>query len=110
MFLFGSKPSTLRNISAAELHNMLAEGTITLVDVREVGEYEQVRIKGALNMPLSGFDPARLPAGEVVLHCGVGKRSAMAADKCAKAGREITGHLAGGLNGWLQAGLPVIAG
>jgi rhodanese-related sulfurtransferase len=110
MFPFGSKPSTLRNIAANELQTMLSQGGITLVDVREPGEFAQVRIKGAVNLPLSSFNPAKLPAGAVVLQCGVGKRSAMAADKCAKAGREITGHLAGGLNGWVQAGLPVIAG
>jgi rhodanese-related sulfurtransferase len=40
----------------------------------------------------------------------VGKRSAMAAEQCAKAGVKIAGHLAGGINAWAQAGLPVKRG
>ena len=69
------------------------------------------RIAGALNVPLSGFDPAALPdAGDrtIVLQCAGGKRSAMAVDRCRKASQVVETHLAGGLAAWKAAGLPTI--
>lgn len=109
MFSFGKK-TALYEFSPAELHEALASRRVLLVDVREPGEHATARIGDAVNHPLSCFDPAALPAGEVVLHCGVGKRSAMAAELCAKAGVPVAGHLAGGLSAWRAAGLPVTTG
>jgi rhodanese-related sulfurtransferase len=105
---FGSKSAALRDFSPHELRDALAQGGVTLVDVREPNEFASARIAGAINLPLSRFNPAELPAGEVILHCGVGRRSASAAGVAAKAGRPVTGHLAGGLNAWMSAGLPVV--
>lgn len=84
---------------------------ILLVDVREPGEFEAERIHGALLFPLSSFDPAALPdSGDrrIVLQCGSGKRSAMAAERCQKAGVHVTAHLAGGIGAWKAAGLPTV--
>lgn len=110
MKFFGGTKTDLRNFSPSELHAALAGGTVVLVDVREPGEHHAARIKGAVLHPLSRFDPAALPAGEIVLHCGIGKRSRSAADLCAKAGVKVAGHLDGGLSAWVSAGLPVIRG
>jgi len=110
MFSFGGKTTPLRDLSPYELRDALAAGGVTLVDVREPGEFAAARIEGAVNCPLSSFDPAKLPAGDIILHCGVGRRSATAAGHCAKAGRALVGHLAGGINAWMQAGLPVVRG
>ncbi len=109
MFPFGRKPD-LTNFSPTALHEALTAGRVTLVDVREPGEHAAARIDGAINHPLSNFNPASLPAGAVVLHCGVGKRSAMAAERCAQAGVKVAGHLDGGLAAWSDAGLPVTRG
>ncbi len=108
---FNKKKSDLRDFTPAELHDALARHAVTLVDVREPGEFAAARIHGSVLFPLSSFDPQALPhdpAKPIVLHCGVGRRSQAAADLCRKAGVEIAGHLAGGLNAWLQAGLPVV--
>ncbi|MCB5944035.1 rhodanese-like domain-containing protein [Acidocella sp. KAb 2-4] len=107
MLFFTGKKTDLRDFTPRELEAALAKGEVILVDVREHGEHADVRIEGAICHPLSSFNPKALPAGNVVLHCGVGRRSAMAAEHCAKAGVKIAGHLAGGLNAWVQAGLPV---
>lgn len=104
-----SKPG-LYEFSPQELQEVLMAGAAVLVDVREPNEYAASRIAGAVNLPLSGFDPVALPAGEIVLHCAGGKRSAMAADFCAKAGVPIRGHLAGGIAAWSACGLPVARG
>ena len=99
----------LIDLSPAELAQALKTHSVTLIDVREPAEYAAEHIHGALLFPLSTFDPAALPmdpAKPVVLNCGVGKRSAMAAAKCAAAGVAINRHLAGGLAAWKSAGLP----
>ena len=88
----------------------LASGEILLVDVRETGEYAVERIHGALLYPLSTFDPQALPieGRRFVLHCGSGKRSLTAAHKLQAAGHGQLTHLAGGIQAWKAAGLPVI--
>jgi rhodanese-related sulfurtransferase len=90
--------SDFRDFTPAALSTALAAGEVVLVDVREPPEYQQARIEGAILHPLSSFDPAALPTGEIVLQCGVGKRSLMAAQLCARAGVKVAGHLAGGLS------------
>jgi rhodanese-related sulfurtransferase len=85
-------------------------GEILLVDVREVNEYAVERIHGALLYPLSTFDPKALPleGRKLVLQCGSGKRSLMAAHKLHAAGFGHLTHLAGGIQAWKAAGLPII--
>jgi rhodanese-related sulfurtransferase len=100
----------LRNFSPAEVSDALARLEIVLVDVREAEEFQNARIEGAVLRPLSQFDPTDLPPGEIVLQCGVGKRSAMAAEICSRAGVKVAGHLAGGIAAWAKAGLPVLRG
>jgi rhodanese-related sulfurtransferase len=93
-----------------QVRDWLAAGEILLVDVREPNEYAFERINGALLYPLSTFDPQALPAEgrRLVLHCGSGKRSLMAAHKLQAAGHGHLTHLAGGIQAWKAAGLPVI--
>ena len=100
-------------ISPTELQKLLADGKALLVDVREPDEFAQERIAGAINMPLSSFQPSRLPSAEgrtVILQCAGGKRSGMALEKCAAAQAAIDTHLAGGLAAWKAAGLPLTRG
>ena len=100
-------------LSPQEVQAQLKSGKILLVDVREPNEYKAARIEGARLMPLSSFDPKALPSPEaqaVVLHCGIGKRSAMALEKCAAAGVGHVTHMRGGLQAWTAAGLPTVSG
>ncbi|MGB5079035.1 MAG: rhodanese-like domain-containing protein [Sphingorhabdus sp.] len=111
--MFGFGGTKHKEVSAAELRDMLASGTVLLVDVREAEEFASERIAGAVNMPLSAFQPSLLPdAGGklVVLQCAGGKRSGMALDKCAAAEAVIETHLAGGIGAWKSAGFPVEQG
>jgi rhodanese-related sulfurtransferase len=110
MFGFG-KTASHREITAPELQAMLAAGTVTLIDVREPNEFAAEHIVGAINLPLSRFDPAAIPDAQgkaIVLQCAGGKRSAMALDKCATAKAVIDTHLGGGLAAWKTAGLPTV--
>jgi rhodanese-related sulfurtransferase len=109
MFGFG-KAKAHEEISPQELHALLAAGQAIVVDVREADEFAAGHIPGAVNRPLSTFDPAQLPhaAGKrLVLNCLGGKRSGLALDRCAAAQAGADSHLAGGFGAWAGAGLPV---
>nr|WP_294544891.1 rhodanese-like domain-containing protein [uncultured Rhodopila sp.] len=95
-------------IDAAEVGARPGRGEIALVDVREPNEIAAERIPGAISVPLSQFDPAALPKGEVVLTCLGGKRSAMALAKCRSAGVPVNMQKRGGLTAWKAAGLPTV--
>ncbi len=100
-----------RDLSPGEVRAALAAGEIVLIDVREPAEFAAERVHGALNFPLSSLDPGDLPAAEartLVFSCGSGKRSAMAVERCRKAGHAVECHLAGGIMAWKAAGLPTL--
>ncbi len=112
MFGFG-KSTQQHDINSRDLHRLLTEGAALVIDVREPGEYAAERIAGALNLPLSRFDPAQIPDAPgqtIVLQCAGGGRSATALGRCAQAGAAIDTHLAGGLAAWKAAGLPTERG
>ena len=99
-------------LEPTEVAELLRAGEVLLIDVREPHEYQWERIAGALLYPLSVFDNAALPRGDsprVVFHCGSGKRSLAAAEKRVAAGIQGAAHMAGGLQAWKDAGLPVIS-
>lgn len=108
--VFGFGKPKHAEVTAQTLHGMLRTDQALVVDVREADEFAAGHIPGAVNMPLSAFQPSRLPdpAGKtLVLSCLGGKRSAMALDKCAAAQAAVDTHLAGGFGAWKAAGLPV---
>ena len=108
--VFGFGKARHREVTAQELAAMLQSGGAVVIDVREADEFAAGHIPGAISMPLSTFQPSRLPdAGgkALVLTCLGGKRSAMALDKCANAQAAVDTHLAGGFGAWQAAGLPV---
>ena len=104
--------SKLHDLSASEVNQLLSTHKAELIDVREPPEFEAERIPGALLFPLSGFDAAALPKDpgkRLILQCGTGKRSAMAAQRLFAAGYREVSHLSGGIKAWKEAGLPTIA-
>jgi rhodanese-related sulfurtransferase len=107
--MFGS-PKT-KDLTAHQVKAALDAGEILLIDVREPDEFAAERIAGAVNLPLSSFNPKALPASgdkTLVLSCGSGKRSATAVGQCQKAGQAIDTHLTGGIMAWKAAGLPTV--
>ena len=109
--MFGAPKTT--DLTPRQVKAGLDAREILLIDVREPDEFAAERIDGALNLPLSAFDPSALPdpgGRTIVLQCAGGKRSAMALDRCRKAQESIDTHLAGGIAAWKAAGLPTVAG
>ncbi|QKD82728.1 rhodanese-like domain-containing protein [Thermoleptolyngbya sichuanensis A183] len=103
----------LKTVDPSSLSTLLSQQAVTLVDVREPSEHAGEKIPGSILVPLSKFDPNRIPFDgnkdgnkTVVLYCRTGNRSAQAAQKLFAAGIDEVTHLEGGLSAWVQAGFP----
>jgi rhodanese-related sulfurtransferase len=97
-------------IGVGELAALLSDDTV-LIDVREPEEYAEARVPGAVLMPLDTV-PARtreLPDQHLYLICALGGRSLKAAEFLSAQGWSCT-NVAGGTNGWVEAGYPYDSG
>lgn len=102
----------VRAVDAATLHRWLDDGSATLVDVREPAEYRACHIAEARPIPLGKIDVGHLPSsGRIVIHCLKGGRGASACEKLLQQNPALEIYnLAGGIDAWMTAGLPVRAG
>lgn len=97
-------------VKPADLATRLAAGQVTLIDIREPGEFADGHVAGAVNRPLSAFDAAHLgvePGREVVFTCRTGMRTGANCDRLADRVEGQAYVLDGGLDAWRAAGLPV---
>ncbi|TNB71235.1 molybdopterin-synthase adenylyltransferase MoeB [Arthrobacter sp. BB-1] len=103
---------TEHTVTATQLATMLASRKaglkdFELVDVRESGEYDIVRIDGARLIPqgriLAGEAWNELPQDrDIVFHCKAGTRSANVLAAAQKAGYQRVSHLDGGILAWVR--------
>lgn len=101
----------LHTVDAQTLKQGLDQQSVTLIDVREPGEFAGEHIPGATLVALSQFDPRKIPQTEdtqLVLYCRSGNRSAIAAQKLFDAGFESVTHLSCGIGAWKEAGYPTV--
>jgi rhodanese-related sulfurtransferase len=94
--------------SFAEAH---ASGA-TVLDVRNPDEYETAHVAGAILIPLPELAARQdeIPDEDpLYVICAVGGRSLTAARALAGAGYRAV-SVAGGTNGWIERGWPVVAG
>ena len=86
----------------------LADGSMTLVDVREPQEFAAGHIPGSISHPLSSFDPRSLrDMGRVVFSCAAGVRSIRAIELARGAGLDLNEHYGGGFKEWAMMGEPI---
>ena len=101
-------PPPVAEITPVEAHRRALAGEVLLLDVREDDEWAAGRAAEAVHVALSRLDPAAVPDElPVVAVCRVGGRSAAAAQALAARGLEVA-NLAGGMQAWAAAGLPVV--
>lgn len=104
--------SGYQNITVAELHELMDQSSVQLVDVRTDAEIARGHIKGAVCMPLHLL-PLRLSKLEsrkmTVFYCQMGGRSAQAAAFAAAQGLSGAANLQGGILAWVQSGGDVVA-
>ena len=84
--------------------------TLSVLDVREQGEWDHGHIEGAVHVPLMDL-PQRLgdlPTGQTLVVCRVGGRSAQAVGYLAQQGYDVV-NLDGGMLDWEAAGRPMVS-
>lgn len=119
-FVMAAK-ANIKEVSADELEALVAsKQDMLVVDVREPGEFMHGHMKHALLVPRGVLEPAadlnypkrneQLSTARqrpVAVYCATGGRSALAANVLQEMGFEEVYSLAGGFDGWTQAGKPV---
>ena len=101
----------LPSVDPATVQAWLERGQALLIDVREPDEHARERIVGARLAPLSRIEAGSRfaePGKTVVFHCNSGNRTTQAAALLGRAGGDEACQLAGGLQAWKRAGLPVV--
>jgi rhodanese-related sulfurtransferase len=83
-----------------------------LVDVREESEWAKGHLPGAMHLGKGIIErdiETKIPDAdaEIILYCGGGFRSALAADNLQKMGYTNVKSMDGGWRGWTEAGLAV---
>ena len=89
--------------------------TFHLIDVREESEYAKDHLPGAVHLGKGVLErdvEERIPdtGAEIVLYCGGGFRSALAADNLQKMGYTNVISMDGGVRGWRDKGYPLTKG
>src|SRR5579862_3422036 len=96
----------IRELTIDQVKNMLDRSeTFTLVDVREESEWARDHLPGAIHLGKGVIErdvEQRVPdpATPLVLYCGGGYRSALAADNLQKMGYQQVASMDGGIRGW----------
>jgi len=111
--LVNSVRVNIRECSVQDLKARLSGGEKPLVfDVREDHEWSQGHVPGAQHLGKGIIErdietAVPDPETEIVLYCGGGFRSALAADALQKMGYANVISMDGGFRGWKDAGYPI---
>ena len=101
----------VKEITVAETLERIANGA-TLIDVREDNEWDAAHAKGAEHIGRGVIERDIVwkhpnKDEEMILYCGGGYRSAMAADNLQKMGYTNVFSMIGGWTAWKEEGAPV---
>jgi rhodanese-related sulfurtransferase len=94
---------------------MARKEKLLLVDVREESEWAKGHLPGAMHLGKGIIErdiERAIPDAdaEIILYCGGGYRSALAAENLQRMGYTNVISMDGGYRGWVAAGLPVETG
>ena len=102
----------IKELDVLQLHGMMQDRGVALIDVRTPAEVARGGIAGARNIPLHLIPMAEqdlVKQGPVVFYCQTGARSAQACAFMISRGREDVYNLRGGIMAWLRDGQPASA-
>jgi rhodanese-related sulfurtransferase len=106
----------VKEVTVADVKAKLDRGEkFHLVDVREESEFARDHLPGAIHLGKGVIErdiEKNIPdtTAPIVLYCGGGYRSALAADNLQKMGYTNVASMDGGWRGWREAGLAVEKG
>ncbi|MCA1621178.1 MAG: sulfurtransferase [Acidobacteria bacterium] len=109
--IVGEATARVREVDVAGARGRMREGA-RLIDVREDNEWERGHAAGARHIGRGVIErdiEREVPdhSAELILYCGGGYRSALAADNLQRMGYTNVHSLAGGWRAWKEAGAPV---
>jgi rhodanese-related sulfurtransferase len=104
-----------RELTPGALAQMINRGEPLVIDLSAIADYEKGHIPGSKHVAPSQFDPeskdlAKAKDLQVVTVCKNGMESGKAARRLVKAGFTNVTTLAGGLDAWRRADLPLAKG
>lgn len=111
--LVADAKTRVRETTPPEVKRRLDAGEkFFLIDVREESEFARGRLPGAIHLSKGVIErdiERAIPDRDapIVLYCGGGFRSALAADNLQKMGYTNVLSMDGGWTGWTEAGYPV---
>jgi len=102
----------VREISVNETRAKLERGGAKVIDVREESEWASGHARGAQHVGKGVIErdiEKKIPdkSAEIILYCGGGYRSVLAADVLQRMGYTNVASMAGGWRGWQEAAGPV---
>lgn len=101
---------TVTEISVDSL--VKVQNDVTLLDARELGEYQVSHIKNAIHVGYDNFDSTAVlnldKSKPVVVYCSVGYRSEKISEKLLKMGFKNVSNLYGGIFEWKNQGQAVV--
>jgi len=114
LHLVDAARARIRECTVADVKRRLDAGeAFVLIDVREHEEWAKGHLpgarhlcKGIIERDIETAVPDR--AADIVLYCGGGYRSALAADNLRQMGYTRVASMAGGWRGWTEAAHPVV--
>lgn len=104
----GKTLAVLTALPAAQVAQRVGE--VFLLDVRGATEFREAHLPNAWHIPLGELTSrlGELPRSQpIVVYCGSGARSQIAASLLQKHGLVEVANMEGGLDAWKQAGLPL---
>lgn len=106
--------SRIREVTVAVAIERIKSGAV-LIDVREDSEFETAHADGAKHMGRGVIDRDIVQTftdkdTELILYCGGGYRSVLAADMIQKMGYTNVWSMAGGWAAWQEAEAPIVIG
>lgn len=110
--LVAEAKAKITEISPNESSERQMAGEVTIIDVREKEEWEAGHIPNAIHLSRGMLEveiEEKIPDYDapLILHCGGGGRSALAAEGLQKMGYTNIRSMAGGFKAWKAAGLPM---
>ena len=105
----------VREISVSETRAKLEQGKAKVIDVREESEWAAGHARGAQHIGKGVLErdiEKKIPdrGAEIILYCGGGFRSVLAADVLQRMGYTNVASMTGGWRGWQDAAGPVEKG
>jgi rhodanese-related sulfurtransferase len=106
----------IKQTNVADVKRRMDAGEkFVLVDVREDNEWAKGHLPSAIHLGKGIIERdieqvVSDPNAKVILYCGGGFRSAIAAENLQKMGYTNVESMDGGWKGWLEAGLPTAKG